>query len=646
MEAGPHRRLDVLTRHLTSAAVDEPALLQQEGPDLLSCPKALQAVMLHDNGPLRHSIYEFLRADLFKPNHYLSLHAFRELTLKRLQAFVATKFSDGSGGAPRAFDVRDYLNDPRRFLAHLETLSYADYSLAIKAGVHFTLCGGTVAKLGTAKHHEAILPKLNTLELTGCFSMTELGHGSNVAGIETTAVYDPATREFVINTPTNEASKYWIGGSGQHGKISAVFAQLTVDGVYQGVHVFMVRIRDDQLGPVPGVRIKDHGPKMGLNGVDNGQIWFDNVRVPRDAMLDRYASVDEAGRYSSPLPTVSARFGTMVGGLTMGRILIAQGAVTACMIGSSIAIRYSAQRPQFGDKLIMDYLSHQRRLLPGLAATYALHLGLKQLKNIAFAAKPDAKQVHVLSSGLKAAATWTRVEVLQNCRECCGGMGFLAANKIGPMKSDMDVDVTFEGDNTVMMQQVSRALLDDKSVTAAAPGPQQRVAVAGSKSISPQQLLTLLSLHESLLLSKIRGAMSAAAAGGPRGAGAAAAAAFEDNLDLVVQLGWAHTEKWCMGVLLQEAAAAPARAKAGIAAMAQLFGATRVERNLASYLAAGVLTGSDAAALRAAVNRACRQLGGSGAKPALVLCEGFGVPDHLLAAPIAFNWRRMGMDEA
>lgn len=200
-----------------------------------------------------------------------------------------------------------------------------------------------------------------------------------------------------------------------------------------------------------------------------------------------------------------------------------------------------------------------------------------------------------------------------------------------------------------LLLQVARALLDDKSISAAAPGPQQRVALAGSKSISPQQLLTLLALHEVALLSKIRSAMSAAAAGaagGPRGAAAAAAAAFEDNLDLVVQLGWAHTEKWCMGVLLQEAAAAPAGARPGLAAMAQLFGATRVERNLASYLAAGVLNGADAAALRAAVNRALRLLGANGAKPALVLCEGFGIPDHLLAAPIAFNWRTMGMDDA
>jgi alkylation response protein AidB-like acyl-CoA dehydrogenase len=70
-------------------------------------------------------------------------------------------------------------------MAQLESLSFCDYSMAIKAGVHFTLCGGTICKLGTAKHHEALLPRLNTLDLPGCFGMTELGHGSNVMGIET-----------------------------------------------------------------------------------------------------------------------------------------------------------------------------------------------------------------------------------------------------------------------------------------------------------------------------------------------------------------------------------------------------------------------------------------------------------------------------
>lgn len=88
-----------------------------------------------------------------------------------------------------------------------------------------------------------------------------------------------------------------------------VFAQLTVGGTWQGPHVFVVRIRNDDASPARGVRIEDNGPKMGLNGVDNGRIWFSQTRIPRDALLDRYASVSPDGVYSSPIPSVSSRFG-------------------------------------------------------------------------------------------------------------------------------------------------------------------------------------------------------------------------------------------------------------------------------------------------------------------------------------------------
>jgi hypothetical protein len=189
---------------------------------------------------------------LYRPNYYLSMAAFRELTSRRMEKFVEQRF----------FSVFDYKRDPLKFQAALECLSFCDYSLAIKDGVHFTLCGGTILSLGTEKHWD-VLRRMDTLDLPGCFAMTELGHGSNVAGIETIATYDAAAGEFIIHTPNNEASKFWIGGSAETAKVCAVFAQLTVGGKWEGPHVFVVRLRDDAGRVMPGVRIADNGPKQG-----------------------------------------------------------------------------------------------------------------------------------------------------------------------------------------------------------------------------------------------------------------------------------------------------------------------------------------------------------------------------------------------
>ena len=134
--------------------------------------------------------------------------------MKRVQLFVSQGF----------FKTMDYVEDPLRFQAALECLAFCDYSMAIKSGVHFTLCGGTIVKLGTSKHHAAYLHRMDTLELPGCFGMTELGHGSNVMGIETTAVFTSSNGGgFVLRTPSNEASKFWIGGAGETAKICCVF---------------------------------------------------------------------------------------------------------------------------------------------------------------------------------------------------------------------------------------------------------------------------------------------------------------------------------------------------------------------------------------------------------------------------------------
>ena len=187
-------------------------------------------------------------------------------------------------GFPEQYGGR---GDPGANVAGFETVALGDLSLLVKFGVQFGLWGGAIQQLGTDRHHERYLRPTASLELPGCFAMTEAGHGSDVQQLGTTATYDPATDEFVIVTPDDEAHKEYIGNAACHGRVAAVFAQLIVGDESHGVHCLVVELRDEQGQVRDGVRIEDYGEKMGLNGVDNGRIWFDQVRVPREPLQRR-----------------------------------------------------------------------------------------------------------------------------------------------------------------------------------------------------------------------------------------------------------------------------------------------------------------------------------------------------------------------
>ena len=178
--------------------------------------------------------------------------------------------------------------DLARFMVVFEELAIGDLSLLVKVGVQLGLFGGSVYFLGTERHR-AMLPEVARMKLLGCFAMSEAAHGSNVGDLETTARYDHATRELVIHTPTEGARKDWIGGAAHDARIATVFAQLEVGGARHGVHAILVPLRDESGAMMRGVRAGDCGLKMGLNGVDNGRLWFDHVRVPVANLLDRFA---------------------------------------------------------------------------------------------------------------------------------------------------------------------------------------------------------------------------------------------------------------------------------------------------------------------------------------------------------------------
>ncbi|WP_243059999.1 acyl-CoA dehydrogenase [Nocardioides sp. SR21] len=358
-------------------------------------------------------------------------------------------------------------------IAAFETLAYGDLSVLVKVGVQFGLFGGAILQLGTKQHHDAYLSDLITGKLMGCFAMTETGHGSNVQALGTVARYDVDTQEFVITTTTESARKDYIGNAARHAEVAVVFAQLEVGGRSEGVHAFVVPIRDGR-EPCPGVRIEDDGRKMGLNGVDNGRIWFDEVRVPRTALLNRFADVTPEGVYESAIDNPNRRFFTMLGTLVQGRVCVGGAGINASKVALAIATKYAVRRRQFEatsdeqEELLLDYGMHQRRLLPLIARTYALHFAQEvvalQLHDV-FSGHTDdehtRRELESRAAGTKALGTWHATRTIQECREACGGAGYLSINRFAALKADTDVFTTFEGDNHVLLQLVAKGLLTD-----------------------------------------------------------------------------------------------------------------------------------------------------------------------------------------
>lgn len=409
-----------------------------------------------------------LSDEIFRP-HYTPNTA-----IARAKVSEQLKIMAAAGAAEDGFRKEHGGNgDVGAAITSIEMLAMSDLSLMVKAGVQWGLFGGAIENLGTERHHKAYVRRLIDLDLLGCFAMTETGHGSDVQSLETTATYDAATQEFVIHSPTPTSRKDYIGGAAETARVSTVFAQLiTPDGEGHGVHCFVVPIRDDEGNDLPGVTTSDCHYKGGLPGVDNGRIVFDHVRVPRENLLNRYADVAPDGTYTSPIENPGRRFFTMLGTLIRGRVTVAGSASAAARVALDIATRYALERRQFEapksteEVLIMDYLVHQRRLLPLIAKSYALQFAQNELvakcHELQTSDDPDAEEQRELearAAGLKAANTWHASRAIQEAREACGGAGYLAENRLIALRADTDVFTTFEGDNHVLTQLVAKELL-------------------------------------------------------------------------------------------------------------------------------------------------------------------------------------------